>query len=181
MPVRGSHTSPKIGTSDGGGGTFGPAVGPAVLGTLVGDWRKVEILMTVTARLTAAQALRRAAARAALAPSIHNSQPWRFILTNGVLELHADRSRQLNVLDPASRQLQISCGCALFNARVALAAAGYASVAQHFPEPARPEPADPAFRHRPAARSRARPAGLRHRAAAHQPPPSSPMIRSRLP
>jgi nitroreductase len=93
--------------------------------------------MTVTARLTAAQALRRAAARAALAPSIHNSQPWRFILTNGVLELHADRSRQLNVLDPASRQLQISCGCALFNARVALAAAGYASVVQHFPEPAR--------------------------------------------
>jgi hypothetical protein len=94
--------------------------------------------MTVTARLTAAQALRRAAARAALAPSIHNSQPWRFILTNGVLELHADRSRQLNMLDPASRQLLISCGCALFNARAALAAAGYASAVQYFPDLGRP-------------------------------------------
>lgn len=94
--------------------------------------------MTVTARLTTAQALRRAAARAALGPSIHNSQPWRFILTNGVLELHADRSRQLNMLDPASRQLQISCGCALFNARAALAAAGYGSAVQYFPDPVRP-------------------------------------------
>jgi hypothetical protein len=93
--------------------------------------------MTVTARLTVAQALRRAAARAALAPSIHNTQPWRFILAGGVLELHADRSRQLNMLDPASRQLQISCGCALFNARVALAAAGYASAVRHFPDPTR--------------------------------------------
>ena len=93
--------------------------------------------MTATARLTVAQALRRAAARAILAPSIHNSQPWRFILTKGVLELHADRARQLQVLDPASRQLMISCGCALFNARVALAAAGYATNVQRFPEPGR--------------------------------------------
>src|SRR5206468_1266276 len=36
-----------------------------------------------------------------------------------------------------SRQLQISCGCALFNARVALAAAGYASAVRHFPDPTR--------------------------------------------
>jgi nitroreductase len=93
--------------------------------------------MTATARLTVAQALRRAAARAILAPSIHNSQPWRFILTKGVLELHADRARQLQVLDPASRQLMISCGCALFNVRVALAAAGYATDVQRFPEPGR--------------------------------------------
>ena len=94
--------------------------------------------MTATTRLTVAQALRRAAARATLAPSIHNSQPWRFILTKGVLELHVDRSRQLHVLDPGSRQMLISCGCALFNARVALAAAGYASVVRRFAEPTRP-------------------------------------------
>jgi nitroreductase len=90
-------------------------------------------------RLTVAQALRRAAARATLAPSIHNSQPWRFILTKGTLELHADWARQLRVLDPDSRQLMISCGCALFNARVALAAAGYATVVRRLPEPARPD------------------------------------------
>ncbi|MFL6163809.1 MAG: Acg family FMN-binding oxidoreductase [Jatrophihabitantaceae bacterium] len=94
--------------------------------------------MTATSTLTVAQALRRAAARATLAPSIHNSQPWRFVLNNGVLELHADRSRQLHVLDPASRQLLISCGCALFNARVALAGAGYASTVRRLPERPRP-------------------------------------------
>lgn len=91
--------------------------------------------MTATTQLTVAQALRRAAARATLAPSIHNSQPWRFILTKGVLELHADRSRQLRVLDPACRQMLISCGCALFNARVALAAAGYSAEVHRFPVP----------------------------------------------
>jgi hypothetical protein len=90
-------------------------------------------------RLTVAQALRRAAARATYAPSLHNSQPWRFILTKGMLELHADRARQLRVLDPDSRQLMISCGCALFNARVALAAAGYATVVRRQPEPGRPD------------------------------------------
>jgi nitroreductase len=90
-------------------------------------------------RLTVAQALRRAAARATFAPSLHNSQPWRFILTKGMLELHADRARQLRVLDPDSRQLMISCGCALFNARVALAAAGYSTVLRRLPEPGRPD------------------------------------------
>lgn len=95
-------------------------------------------MMTAPARLTAAQALRRAAARAILAPSIYNSQPWRFVLTKGVLEVHADRSRQLQVVDPASRQLLISCGCALFNARVGLAAAGYAADVHRFPEAGQP-------------------------------------------
>ncbi len=95
-------------------------------------------MMTAPARLTAAQALRRAAARAILAPSIYNSQPWRFVLTKGVLEIHADRARQLQVIDPTGRQLLISCGCALFNARVALAAAGYAAGVHRLPESGRP-------------------------------------------
>jgi hypothetical protein len=37
------------------------------------------------------------------------------------------------VLDPRGRQLTVSCGCALFNARVALAAAGYEAVVERFP------------------------------------------------
>ncbi|MEO6503534.1 MAG: nitroreductase [Jatrophihabitantaceae bacterium] len=80
----------------------------------------------------------RAAGRATLAPSIHNSQPWRFVITRGSLELHADPDRRLRVLDPRGRQLMISCGCALFNVRVALAAAGYDAVVQRFPDPAQP-------------------------------------------
>jgi hypothetical protein len=84
------------------------------------------------------QALRRAAMRATLAPSVHNTQPWRFVLRPGQLELYADWSRQLSVLDPTGRQLTISCGCALFNARVALAALGGVDVSR-FPDSARPQ------------------------------------------
>jgi hypothetical protein len=59
-----------------------------------------------------------------MAPSVHNTQPWRLHLTpTGRLDVYADRSRQLHVLDPTARQLLISCGCAVLNARVSLAAA----------------------------------------------------------
>jgi hypothetical protein len=83
-------------------------------------------------------ALRRAAVRATRAPSIHNTQPWRFALEGGVLEVHADWSRQLRVLDPSGRQLILSCGCAVFNARAALAGSGYPARVERFPDPTRP-------------------------------------------
>jgi hypothetical protein len=84
-------------------------------------------------------ALRTAAHQASLAPSIHNTQPWRFALGAETLEIHADRTRRLRVLDPHGRQLTLSCGCALFNARVALAAAGYAASVARLPDPADPD------------------------------------------
>jgi hypothetical protein len=80
--------------------------------------------------------LRHAAERAALAPSIYNTQPWRFVLTPDALEIHADDDRHLTVLDTRRRQLTISCGCALFNARIAVAAAGYEPVVERLPDPA---------------------------------------------
>ncbi|MEP6463643.1 MAG: hypothetical protein ABJC62_09575 [Frankiaceae bacterium] len=58
-----------------------------------------------------------AASRAA---SVHNTQPWRFRLTAAGLELLADRSRQLSVADPRGRELVLSCGAALYNARLAV-------------------------------------------------------------
>jgi nitroreductase len=61
---------------------------------------------------------------ATLAPSSHNTQPWLFRLESQVIELLADRTRALPVNDPDDRELTISCGCALFNLRVAAAAAG---------------------------------------------------------
>jgi len=61
---------------------------------------------------------------ATLAPSSHNTQPWLFRLEGTVIELLADRTRALPVNDPDDRELTISCGCALFNLRVAAAAAG---------------------------------------------------------
>jgi hypothetical protein len=83
--------------------------------------------------------MRRAALRATLAPSVHNTQPWRYVITRGSLELYADETRVLRVLDPRGRQLLISCGCALFNARVALAAVGYDAKVERFPDAMRPD------------------------------------------
>jgi nitroreductase len=86
-----------------------------------------------------AQALRQAAIRATLAPSVHNTQPWRFVIGHDTLEIHATWTRKLRVLDPTGRQLIISCGCAVFNAQVALAAAGYDAAVERFPDPAKPD------------------------------------------
>ncbi|MGI8666049.1 MAG: Acg family FMN-binding oxidoreductase [Jatrophihabitans sp.] len=83
-------------------------------------------------------ALRRAAVRATLAPSEHNTQPWRFVMSPDRLDLYSDPARQLLVLDPTGRQMTISCGCALFNARVVLAAAGLDVEVSRLPIPADP-------------------------------------------
>ena len=73
-------------------------------------------------------------AAAIRAPSVHNTQPWRWVVGEGRLDLYADRDRQLRVLDPTGRQLHISCGAALLHARVAAAAAGYGTVVQLLPD-----------------------------------------------
>jgi hypothetical protein len=85
-----------------------------------------------------AAVLRRAAVRAIKAPSIHNTQPWTFALSDTSLEIHLDAARRLPVVDPRGRQLLISCGCALQNARVAIAAAGFEPVVERLPERAKP-------------------------------------------
>jgi hypothetical protein len=71
------------------------------------------------------QALAAAAEAAGHAPSIHNTQPWRWRVNGDRLELLADRTRQLSELDPDSHLLLLSCGAALHHARVALAAEGW--------------------------------------------------------
>jgi hypothetical protein len=71
---------------------------------------------------------------AVMAPSSHNTQPWLFRLDAGVIDLLADRTRALPVNDPDDRELTVSCGCALFNLRVAAAAAGQQAKAQALPD-----------------------------------------------
>lgn len=56
---------------------------------------------------------------AVLAPSGHNSQPWRFRLGSDRLDLLADAARALPVIDPHNRELFLSCGAALMNLRIA--------------------------------------------------------------
>ena len=76
---------------------------------------------------------------AARAPSIHNTQPWSFALRHDAVDLFADPSRQLLVLDPRARQLFVSCGCALFHLRVGIAAAGFTPVVALAPDVHEPE------------------------------------------
>ncbi|MCE9576207.1 MAG: nitroreductase family protein [Deltaproteobacteria bacterium] len=89
--------------------------------------------------LSPAQILRGAVACAIQAPSSHNTQPWRFRRRGDVLELRADRDRHLDVIDPLRRQITISCGCALYNARVALRASGYVGQVDLMPDRDRPD------------------------------------------
>ncbi len=89
-------------------------------------------------RYTRLPLLEAAADAAVRAPSVHNTQPWRIVLHPDRLELSADRTRQLTVLDPLGRALAQSVGAALFNARVAVAAAGRAVRVDRLPDPADP-------------------------------------------
>jgi nitroreductase len=73
------------------------------------------------------------------APSIHNTQPWRWVYRAGVLELHADRSRQLPALDPDGRSVLLSCGAALELARLGFAASGWRTEVDRLPDPDRPD------------------------------------------
>ncbi|HEX2355860.1 MAG TPA: nitroreductase [Micromonosporaceae bacterium] len=76
---------------------------------------------------------------AAYAPSVHNTQPWRWRIDGDDLLLYADRDRQLVVSDPDGRMLTVSCGAALAYARTALAAEGYGCTVETMPEPADPD------------------------------------------
>ncbi|GAA1762580.1 Acg family FMN-binding oxidoreductase [Luedemannella helvata] len=80
--------------------------------------------------------LRGAVAAALRAPSVLNTQPWRWRLSGSTLELYRDPSRQLHVLDPDGRLAVLSCGAALHHARVSLAAARRRALAERFPDPA---------------------------------------------
>ena len=57
---------------------------------------------------------------AVVAPSGHNTQPWLFRVTNDAVELFADRTRALPIVDPADRELTMSCAAALGQLRLAI-------------------------------------------------------------
>jgi nitroreductase len=83
--------------------------------------------------------LRRAVTAAVRAPSLHNSQPWRFRLRDGCVEVLLDRGRLVPVADPAGWGARIACGAATFNARLALATAGRPAQVRFRPEPDDPD------------------------------------------
>jgi nitroreductase len=71
---------------------------------------------------------------AARAPSVHNTQPWRFRVVGDAVELRADPAKQLGGADPAGREMLISCGAALFGLRLAIRQLGYRPVVDVLPD-----------------------------------------------
>jgi nitroreductase len=72
------------------------------------------------------------------APSVHNTQPWRFQVRPQEISLCADPDRRLSAADPDGREMMISCGAALFTARLALRYLGYVPEVTILPDPDRP-------------------------------------------
>jgi hypothetical protein len=64
---------------------------------------------------------------AAMAPSGHNTQPWKFYLGIDSIVIKPDYSRRLPAVDPDDRELFISLGCALENLVVAAEHFGYSA------------------------------------------------------
>jgi nitroreductase len=62
---------------------------------------------------------------AVLAANPHNSQPWKFRLQEDVVDVYADTSRQIGVIDPFFREMYIGIGCGLENLLLAAGHAGY--------------------------------------------------------
>ncbi len=69
---------------------------------------------------------------ALFAPSQYNTQPWLFSLQNENVELYADSTRRLPVVDPDDRELLLSCGAACLNLRLAMRQFGYRPTLEYF-------------------------------------------------
>lgn len=62
-----------------------------------------------------------------LAPSSHNTQPWRFHIHKNTILVYADFSRRLKQSDKTSRMLYIALGASVENIRVAADSWGFAT------------------------------------------------------
>ncbi|MFE4457467.1 Acg family FMN-binding oxidoreductase [Nocardia tengchongensis] len=76
---------------------------------------------------------------AARAPSVHNTQPWRWRFDGHRLDLFADAERLLSAADPLGRQLVISCGAMLHQVRAAFADRGWRTDTTRVPQEKRPD------------------------------------------
>ncbi|MFG1947113.1 Acg family FMN-binding oxidoreductase [Nonomuraea sp. NPDC048826] len=83
--------------------------------------------------------VRRLLLAAGQAPSVCNTQPWRFHVVPGRhIELLADPARRLRVADPRGRSMTVSCGAALFNLRLAVRHVGRRPIVWPLPDPENP-------------------------------------------
>lgn len=85
------------------------------------------------------EVVRDAVMLASRAPSLHNSQPWRWVVGGARLQLWADPRRLMHATDRTGRELILSCGAVLDHLRVAMAAAGWESATSRLPDPSQPD------------------------------------------
>ncbi|SPM28374.1 Acg family FMN-binding oxidoreductase [Mycobacterium terramassiliense] len=86
-----------------------------------------------------AEVIRDAIMLAGRAPSLHNSQPWRWVVAGARLQLWADRRRLMSATDRTGRELILSCGAVLDHLRVAMAATGWDAATNRLPDPFEPD------------------------------------------
>jgi hypothetical protein len=85
------------------------------------------------------EVIKRAIRLACRAPSLHNSQPWRWEVEGNRVHLYLDRNRILYATDRAGREAIISCGAVLDHFRVAMAAAGWTADIDRLPTANHPD------------------------------------------
>ncbi|QLL08749.1 Acg family FMN-binding oxidoreductase [Mycobacterium vicinigordonae] len=81
------------------------------------------------------EVLRTAIRLAGRAPSVHNSQPWKFVAEGDAIHLFVDRCRTVPATDHSGRETLISCGAVLDHLRIAMQALGWDSHTTRFPNP----------------------------------------------
>ncbi|MCV7040474.1 NAD(P)H nitroreductase [Mycolicibacterium moriokaense] len=69
------------------------------------------------------------------APSLHNSQPWRWVVDGGTVMLYLDPDRVLHATDHTGAEALLGCGAVLDHFRVAMAAAGWVAHIERYPNP----------------------------------------------
>ena len=83
--------------------------------------------------------IRDAVELACRAPSLHNSQPWQWVLEGTTVQLYADPQRVVRATDSSGREALIGCGAVLDHFRVAIGAAGWTAHVDRFPNPNDPQ------------------------------------------
>jgi hypothetical protein len=81
------------------------------------------------------EALKTAVLLACRAPSVHNSQPWRWVARDDVVHLFVDTHRTVSATDHSGREAILSCGAALDHFRFATTAAGWLPGITRLPNP----------------------------------------------
>ncbi len=91
----------------------------------------------MTQAVVDAAVLKDAVQLACRAPSLHNSQPWKWVADTTGLQLFLDEDRQVESTDDSGprREAIISCGAVLDHLRVAIAVAGWSINVDRFPNP----------------------------------------------